>query len=412
MNESQGDSRHLTRPRARRFALVGLLATSVDVGITLILTEAGLPRLVADAIALLVAAAVSFALHRRYTLRGDNLDRWIRRPVVFIAVASAAALVDLSVYVSLSSLDPLPAKIMAVAVAAAIRALTHRAVLFRAVQHDQSSPSNRSPSSGECRLSVVVPAYCEESRIAATIDTIRSELTSIGEPGAVEIVVVDDGSADRTAEVAERAGADLVVVQPRNRGKGAAVRAGIAASSGRTVAYTDADLAYPPKQIIEFLDAIEQGWDAAIGNRHHEDTVTVTETSKLRSVGSRTVNAATNILLLGNYRDTQCGCKAFRSDVARIVTGAGIIDGFAFDIEVLHLIERHGLSLREMPVQVVNSDSSTVSAVRDGLRVGRDILRIRRRSRRGGYPKLQPGVLPVSGSADLDASGRNNTSPN
>ncbi len=331
---------------------------------------------------------------------------------MFVAVASAAAIVDLLVYVSLSTLDPLPAKIVAVLAAAVIRALTHRAVLFRAVQHGQSSPSNRSSSPGDCRLSVVVPAYCEEARIAATIDTIRTELASIGGPGAVEVVVVDDGSGDRTAEVAERAGADVVVVQPRNRGKGAAVRVGIAASSGRTVAYTDADLAYPPRQLIGFVDAIEQGWDAAIGNRYHEDTVTVTETSRLRSVGSRAVNAATNILLLGNYRDTQCGCKAFRSDVARIVTEAGIIDGFAFDIEVLHLIERHALSLREMPVQVVNSGSSTVSAVRDGLRVGRDILRIRRRSNRGGYPKLPPGVLPVSGSADVDASGRTDGSPN
>jgi len=144
---------------------------------------------------------------------------------------------------------------------------------------------------------------------------------------------------------------------------------------------------------------VESGWDAVIGDRYHPDTITVTETSRLRSVGSRAVNMATNILLLGNYRDTQCGCKAFRSDVGRIVTSAGIIDGFAFDIEVLHLVERYGMSLCEVPVEVVNSETSTVSALRDGIRVAADIIRIKHRSRRGGYPSLEPGALPPSGSA-------------
>jgi glycosyltransferase involved in cell wall biosynthesis len=97
----------------------------------------------------------------------------------------------------------------------------------------------------------------------------------------------------------------------------------VLASSGRTVAFTDADLAYAPHQLAAFLDAIESGYDVAIGNRHHGDAETLVGTSRLRSFGSRVINMATNLLLLGNYRDTQCGCKAFRSDAARVVMATG-----------------------------------------------------------------------------------------
>ena len=146
--------------------------------------------------------------------------------------------------------------------------------------------------------------------------------------------------------------------------------------------------------MLTFLDAIESGYDVAIGNRHHGETETLVGTSRLRSFGSRVVNMATSLLLLGNYRDTQCGCKAFRSDATRVVVAPGTIDGFAFDIEVLHLIERYGLTMAELPVEVVNSETSTVSAVRDGIRVLRDIFRVRRAARRGRYPSLGPNALP------------------
>ncbi len=390
---------HVARAPARRFILAGAAATAIDILTAVGLTEAGLPRVLADVPALVGASLVSYALHRRFTLRGDNLDRWIRKPVVFVSVASVAATVDLVVFVLLTGMSAWGAKVAAIVVAATVRAIAHRAILFRAVRHDQGSPSNRLRAEGSVRFSVVVPAYNEEDRIAATIAGIRDGLPELSSAGQLEIIVVDDGSHDKTSAAAERGGADTVITQPRNRGKGAAVRAGVKAARGSTVAFTDADLAYPPHQLMRLLELVESGWDAVIGDRYHPDTITVTETSRLRSVGSRAVNMATNILLLGNYRDTQCGCKAFRSDVGRIVTGAGFIDGFAFDIEVLHLVERYGMSLCEVPVEVVNSETSTVSALRDGIRVGADIIRIKHRSRRGGYPTLEPGSLPPSGSA-------------
>jgi dolichyl-phosphate beta-glucosyltransferase len=379
------------RPNARRFALAGIGATIVDVGVAVGLVSAGLGRLPAGGTALVVAAIVSRILHARYTLRGDQLDRWIRQPPVFATVVVMAGVVDLAVFLGLSSFAAFPAKCVAVAISAVIRGLSHRLVLFRVVRREQSTPLRRPVPDGEVRVSVVVPAYREEARIADTVARIRSELDVYA--GDLEIVVVDDGSPDGTADAARRAGADQVVVQPQNLGKGAAVRAGVLAARGRTIAFTDADLAYSPHQLVSFVKAIEGGYDVAIGNRHHADTDTVAGTSAVRSFGSRVVNMATSLMLLGNYRDTQCGCKAFRADAGRIVMG-GTIDGFAFDIEVLHLVERYSLSMIELPVEVVNSDTSTVRALRDGVGVILDILRIRRLSQKASYPHLAANALP------------------
>ena len=381
------------RPNTRRFALAGVGATVVDVGVAVGLVSAGLGRLPAGAAALLIAAIVSRILHARYTLRGDQLDRWIRQPPVFATVAVIAGVVDLAVFLGLSSLAAFPAKCVAVAISAVIRGLSHRLVLFRVVRREQSSPMRRPVPDGEMRVSVVVPAYREEARIADTVTRIRRELDVFADD--LEIIVVDDGSPDGTADAARRAGADQVVVQPQNHGKGAAVRAGVLAARGRTIAFTDADLAYSPHQLVAFVEAIEGGYDVAIGNRHHADTDTLVGTSAVRSFGSRVVNMATSLMLLGNYRDTQCGCKAFRADAGRIVMGAGTIDGFAFDIEVLHLVERYGLSMIELPVEVVNSDTSTVRALRDGAGVLLDILRIRRLSQQARYPQRAANALPI-----------------
>ena len=240
------------RPNARRFALAGIGATVVDVGVAVGLVSAGLGRLPAGGAALVIAAIVSRILHARYTLHGDQLDRWIRQPPVFATVAIIAGVVDLAVFLGLSSLAAFPAKCVAVAISAVIRGLSHRLVLFRVVRREQSTPMRRPVPDGEVRVSVVVPAYREETRIADTVARIRSELDVYA--GDLEIVVVDDGSPDGTADAARRAGADQVVMQPQNLGKGAAVRAGVLAAQGRTIAFTDADLAYSPHQLASFVE--------------------------------------------------------------------------------------------------------------------------------------------------------------
>ncbi len=261
-----------------------------------------------------------------------------------------------------------------------------------AVRADLARRRPRPPAPGERRLSLVIPVYREADRIADTVTRVRDELGPLVGAAELEIVVVDDGSGDATADEARRAGADQVLVQPQNRGKGAAVRTGMLASTGRARAFTDADLAYAPAQVAGLLEAIEDGWDVVVGNRHHVDTTTVVEASWLREAGHRMVNGATRTVLLGRHQDTQCGLKAFRSDVAELIFSHARIDGFAFDVELFMLAERYGLSLIEVPVEVENSELSTVKVARDSLRLLVDLGRIRAAMASGTY-ELAPGEL-------------------
>ncbi|HEU5085268.1 MAG TPA: glycosyltransferase, partial [Acidimicrobiales bacterium] len=215
--------------------------------------------------------------------------------------------------------------------------------------------------------------------------TLKKILADVAADGGLEVIVVDDGSGDDTAQLALEAGAEQVVVQPRNRGKGAAVRAGMLASRGRVVAFTDADLAYDPPQLRRALEAVEAGWDVVIGNRRHVDS-DVARATGLRALGSRVVNRLSAAVLLAAPRDTQCGLKAFRGDVARRLFAHTRVDGFAFDIEVLHLVERAELALGEIPVRLDETGaSSTVRVGRDIVQLVVDLLRVRRWSSTGAY---------------------------
>ena len=376
----------------RRFAAVGLVATAVDVGLAVALLSAGWSVVTADLVALLAAALVASTLHRLVTLRDDPFARWIREPAMFATVVVMAGVVDLVVLATVRTGEgtgaDLAAKVTAVMAAAVVRAVAYRFLLFRAVRVDQDQPGLLPLEPGLRRLSLVLPAFREVDRIGPTLERIRHELGPLvgDRREELEVVVVDDGSDDGTAEAAEAAGADRVVRMERNSGKGAAVRAGVRAATGSTIVFTDADLAYGPAQVAELLVLVEAGYDMVVGSRRHTDTRTLVRAGRLREAGGRLVNLATHALLLGQYRDTQCGLKAFRADVARDLFNASTLDGFAFDVELFHLAERWRLSLAEVPVEVEHSERSTVRVVRDGARLVTDLTRIRQRSRRGGYP--------------------------
>ena len=376
----------------RRFAAVGLVATAVDVGVAVALLSAGWPVVAADLVALLGAALVARTLHRLVTLRDAPFARWIREPAMFATVVVMAGVVDLVVLAAARTGEGIgadvAAKVTAVLAAAVVRAVAYRFLLFRAVRVDQDQPGLLPLEPGLRRLSLVLPAFREVDRIGPTLERIRHELGPLvgDRREELEVLVVDDGSDDGTAEAAEAAGADRVVRMERNSGKGAAVRAGVRAATGSTIAFTDADLAYGPAQVAELLVLVEAGYDMVVGSRRHTDTRTLVRAGRLREAGGRLVNLATHALLLGQYRDTQCGLKAFRADVARDLFNASTLDGFAFDVELFHLAERWRLSLAEVPVEVEHSERSTVRVLRDGARLIADLTRIRQRSRRGGYP--------------------------
>ena len=376
----------------RRFAVVGVLATAIDIGVAVALLRRGWSLPTADLVALATAAVFAHPLHRAITLRDDPFTRWMRSPGAFAAVVTTAGLVDMLVLswvrIDGTLTDDILSKATAVAAAAIVRAVAYRTLLFRVVRREQEHPVRRPLPEGTHRLTVVLPAYREADRIGDTVIRVRTELGERlgGTLDALQIVVVDDGSDDDTSGAAAAAGADTVVRLEVNSGKGAAVRAGVAAATGSTIAFTDADLAYSPAQIADLMTLVEDGYDMVVGSRRHTDTRTLVAAGRIREAGGRLVNLATHALLLGQYHDTQCGLKAFRADAARALFDASRLDGFAFDVELFHLAERWRLPLAEVPVEVEHSDRSTVSVLSDGLRLVADLIRVRQASRRGDYP--------------------------
>ena len=379
--------------RLRRLAVVAVVPTAADIALLVLLRQhLGWVLVLADLVAIAGASALSYVLHRVVTFRSDPFVRWVRMPVAFLLVAVVAAAVDVIVLRGLyaargfdSTGGLIAAKAVALGAAASVRLLLYRAVLLRAVRRSIHRQPDPGEAPGSLRASVVIPALNEAPRIAATIASVRGALGGLAADGGAEIVVVDDGSTDGTADAALAGGADQVVVQPENRGKGAAVRAGVAASRGRTVAFTDADLSYSPDQLVTVIAAVEDGWDVAVGSRRHPESTVEQGAGTVRDLGSRAINLVTTAVLLSHPHDTQCGLKAFRSDAASLLFTLGRLDGFSFDIELLHLVERHELSITEVPVRLVSSEGSTVHALRDGLRLLRDVWRIRHWAATGAY---------------------------
>jgi dolichyl-phosphate beta-glucosyltransferase len=415
--------------RAYRFVLVALVPSLVDIGLLVGLRHGlGWMLLMADLAAIGVASIVSYVLHRVVTFRSDPYVRWVNVPWAFVAIAAVAAAVDVTILLVLSAASGydtvtglVVAKLVALTGAAAFRLVAYRGVLMMRFTSGRRTRIDRPPPPGQVRMSLVLPAVDEGDRIGRAVAAYRAGLEAWAEqvterhdvappasPAAekastrgVEIIVVDDGSTDDTAGAALAAGADQVVVLPSNQGKGAAVRAGMLAARGRTVAFTDADLAYSPGQVARMVAAVEDGWDLAIGDRRHPEAGSRAGATTARAWGSRGVNLLVYLVLLGGFRDTQCGLKACRADVARFVFSRARVDGFAFDIELLHLAERHGFSVAELPVHVDHSTRSTVRPVRSVLRLVADIGRIRHWSATGVY-ESGPDVDPGEGLVDCD----------
>jgi dolichyl-phosphate beta-glucosyltransferase len=234
------------------------------------------------------------------------------------------------------------------------------------------------------RLSVVIPTYGHAERIAAAVGEVAGHLAS--KPFASEIVVVDDGSPDATAEAARSAptgpvGLSVVRLE-RNRGKGAAVREGVLAASGEVVLFTDDDLATPIGELDKALAAIESGADAVIGSRAHPDAVIKVRQRRPRELLGKAFNVLVRLFVLGGYRDTQCGFKAFRREAARAVFTRLRTEGFGFDVEVLVLCRELGFQVVEVPVTWCDARPSRLRLFGGSWGMLKDLWRIRRDARR------------------------------
>ncbi|MBA8815000.1 dolichyl-phosphate beta-glucosyltransferase [Microbacterium halimionae] len=233
-------------------------------------------------------------------------------------------------------------------------------------------------------LSVVIPAYNEEDRIVPTIAAFAAHLSA--SDLAWELIVADDGSTDTTVSLIEMLDhANIrVLVAERNGGKGAAVRRGLEAARGRLILFSDADNATPAQEIDALISSVRAGADVAIGSRAADGADV-----KNRSILRRTLTAGLKQVVrfgLGvGVRDTQCGFKLFTADAARRISSAQTVSGFSFDLEILHLAERFGYRIAEVPVRWFDAPGSKVDARKEIVRFIASIARIRLNDVRGVY---------------------------
>jgi dolichyl-phosphate beta-glucosyltransferase len=237
------------------------------------------------------------------------------------------------------------------------------------------------PDPTAIHLSVVVPVYNEEKIILETVRRLRAHFSL--RPWRAEILVVDDGSTDRTVELLKSAGADpvselVVLTAKMNSGKGFAARRGALAARGRYVLLTDADLSTPIKEVDKLIAVLEGGQDVAIGSRALRERGCDVQQSLKRHVSGRIFNFFVRILVLKGFRDTQCGFKCFKKAAAVALFNRQKLDGFAFDVELLYLARKHGYFVKEVPVMWKQGADSRVSLLRDSTRMVGDLFKIRR----------------------------------
>lgn len=241
-------------------------------------------------------------------------------------------------------------------------------------------------------LSIIIPAYNEESRLSRSLAKIRDYLAARNlAPGRAEIIVVDDGSSDRTAGIAEEWSRQLpslrLVSNGENRGKGYSVRYGMLEARGRVALFTDADLSAPIEEADKLLAAIEAGNDVAIGSRAVNRALIFGHQSRWREIAGMIFNGFVRLFTGLPFQDTQCGFKAFVREPSRIVFQQQRIEGFGFDPEILFLAERHGLHTVEIPVRWAHDPATKVHVIRDSLLMFLDLVLIRWNWLTGRYPK-------------------------
>lgn len=235
-------------------------------------------------------------------------------------------------------------------------------------------------------LSVIIPAHNEESRLPDTLEQVFRFLQK--QPFSSEVIVVENGSADKTFEVAReftKTHESFRVIQSE-RGKGAAVKRGMLEARGEYRFMCDADLSMPVDEIVKFIPPTAEGFDILIASREASGSVRYNE-PPYRHLGGRGINYIIQALILPGLNDTQCGFKCFRAEIANELFQKQTLPGWSFDIELLFIARRHRYRVREVPVHWYYQADSKVSALRDALRMIGDIFRIHVNHLRGRYGK-------------------------
>ncbi len=253
----------------------------------------------------------------------------------------------------------------------------------------QITAAPRQMNSPTLDLSIVIPAYNEERRLPQTLDSIVAYLQS--RPHRAEIIVVDDGSSDRTAEIVTAARDKhpqlRLLSNQGNRGKGFSVRHGILEARGEIALFTDADLSTPIEEADKLLAMIrDEHYDGAIGSRAVDRSLIQVHQSMIRELAGIFFNRTVRWIMGIAFSDTQCGFKAFRRERTRIIFEQQRVERFGFDPEILFLAKRNGLKVAEVPVRWSHDAATKVNVATDGIRMFLELLLIRWNAIRGYYP--------------------------
>jgi dolichyl-phosphate beta-glucosyltransferase len=239
-------------------------------------------------------------------------------------------------------------------------------------------------------VSIVIPAFDEHERLGDSLRKIQAYV--LGSNFSAEIIVVDDGSSDKTADIAEAVLAECpnvishVIRYEENRGKGCAVRTGLLTSQAGIALFTDADLSTPIEELSKLIDPIRSGeFDVTFGSRALDRSLIGTHQPWRREQGGKVMNFVIRTMSRLPFSDTQCGFKAFSMEKFRPLLDVMTIDRFGFDVEFLFVANYNGLRLREIPVRWNNVEGSKVSVFRDTRRMFFELAQIRRNERSGVY---------------------------
>jgi glycosyltransferase involved in cell wall biosynthesis len=255
--------------------------------------------------------------------------------------------------------------------------------------------------------SIVIPAYNESARILATL---RSVVSCIHERGwSAEVIVVDDGSRDQTAQIvrafAYNSPEVRLVQNPVNRGKGFSVRSGILQALGEVVMFTDADLSAPIEEAEGLFDAIAGGADIAIGSRWLATSRQTIRQPLYRQLFGRCFNGVTRLIMGLPYADTQCGFKAFTRAAAQTVFQLQTIERWGFDPEILFIARKRGYCVAEVPVSWAHDERSRMSYLKDGMRMLEDIAIVRWNALLGRYGREVEQIHPTGSGPGKKPSG-------
>ncbi len=373
-----------------KYATIGATATIIDLsGLYIFVEYANFSVIPAAVLSFLIANITSFLLNKNWTFQNTSKN-YRKQYIKFLIVSLGGLLLTvgfMSVFVNIFKIWYMLAKILTSLVVMFWNFLGNKLWTFK-LQNLFLQILNEFPF----ELSIVIPAYNEQNRIAKTLNAIENYVQQ--KNTKAEILVVSDGSDDNTNEVVEELSARIpnlkLLSYPKNRGKGFAVKTGIKNSHGRYILITDADNSTPIEEYEKLLKTLKQtDSQIAIGSRYLKDSDIQIKQPKYRILLGRLGNRLIQFFLLEGIQDTQCGFKLFENKCAKEIFAMQKIHRFGFDMEALVIAKTLGYKVIEVPVSWLNSEGSRVRPIKDGLITLKDLIYIKLNLLSGRYNNEQ-----------------------